>query len=217
MSDKLNIDSEQNGEDEFAEGCHSPSGRELAVPPRNFDIDMLSLELLSNSAQYKKYLAKSDPHEHAKRRGASARHQKHKERVMTMLMDLLEEYDDLGTFSTIGNSEIQRQFKSCVDKIIEFAEWTSYKDQDYGPSVYDKDHDENMMFGTMDGEENDNSANLHKTKKPTAATHKTGFPKATSKPSGDLPIRVESLPLSDAAKSFWGKKVTKKREDDPFA
>lgn len=91
------------------------------------EMDKLSLELLSNTSQYKKYLAKTDPNEMNKRNETSARLQRNKERVTSMLLNLLDEYEDLTTYSTTGNTEIQRQFKTCVDKILDFVEWTNYK------------------------------------------------------------------------------------------
>jgi sugar-specific transcriptional regulator TrmB len=128
------------------------------------EMDKLSLELLSNTSQYKKYLAKTDPNETAKRNETSVRLQRNKERVTSMLLNLLDEYEDLTTYSTTGNTEIQRQFKTCIDKIIDFVEWTNYKQ----PLNQDLD----MMFDYT-GPEN------------------------------------KSVPVSNLAKSFWGKKVTK--------
>lgn len=97
------------------------------------EIDQLSLELLSNSSHYKKYLAKSDPVEST---GNSARLFKNKERVQTMLTDLLDDYDGLTTFSMTGNGEIQRKFKACVDKILDFLEWTNYKNSPEQNAAY---------------------------------------------------------------------------------
>jgi len=133
-------------------------------------MDKLSLELLSNTSQYKKYLAKTDPNETAKRNEISARLQRNKERVTTMLLNLLDEYEDLTTFSTTGNTEIQRQFKSCVDKILDFVEWTNYKQ----PLNQDAD----MMFECSE-------------------------PVLVPGPA------QSNVPMSNIAKSFWGKKVTK--------
>ena len=137
------------------------------------EIDKLSLELLSNTSQYKKYLAKNDPNEYVQSRTTSTRLKKHKERVMTMLMDLLDEYDDLTTFSNTGNTEIQRQFKQCVDKILDFVEWTSYKHTSGG-------EDDDVLFGSIEE------------------------PKET-------PSAVHFGGITNTAKSFWGKKVTKSR------
>lgn len=160
------------------------------------EIDLLSLELLSNSSQYKKYLAKIDPHEFSKRRLNSARLQKHKERVMTMLMDLLDEYNDLESFSSIGNSEIQKQFKSCVEKILDFTECTYYKDKsgNYGSNANEDD----MMFDRFDAD---------------ADTYSYASTKPPSKYSGKK--YENDFPISDTAKSFWGKKVAKSN-CDPF-
>jgi len=169
------------------------------------EIDKLSLELLSNTSQYKKYLAKNDPNEYVQSRTTSTRLKKHKERVMTMLMDLLDEYDDLTddlridhlddqserhpriqsvlsgrdrftTFSNTGNTEIQRQFKQCVDKILDFVEWTSYKHKSGGGGG---DNDDDTLFGSIE-----------EPKETPSAVH---------------------FGITNTAKSFWGKKVTKSR------
>lgn len=104
------------------------------------EIDQLSLELLSNSSHYKKYLAKSEPSDES----SSTRLLKNKERVQSMLTELLDDYDGLTTFSMTGNGEIQRKFKICVDKILDFLEWTSYKDSHEEPHYSEAD---DVMFG----------------------------------------------------------------------
>lgn len=122
------------------------------------EMDKLSLELLSNTSQYKKYLAKTDPNETAKRNETSVRLQRNKERVTSMLLNLLDEYEDLTTYSTTGNTEIQRQFKTCVDKILDFVEWTNYKQ----PLNQDPDTMFDYMEPEMGPEDNKPVANLAK-------------------------------------------------------
>lgn len=87
------------------------------------ELDRLSLELLSNSTHYKKYLAKTDPDAKQRTLQEIRRFSKHKSKVADLLMELLEDYEDLGTTSIVANTNIQRIFKECVEKTMQFIEW----------------------------------------------------------------------------------------------
>jgi hypothetical protein len=87
------------------------------------ELDRLSLELLSNTTHYKKYLAKTDPDAKLRTLQDMRRFSKHKSKVADLLMELLEDYEDLGTTSIVANTNIQRIFKECVEKTMQFIEW----------------------------------------------------------------------------------------------
>ena len=90
---------------------------------RQKEIDRLSLELLSNTTHYKKYLAKTDPESKTRSLHETRRFQKHKSKVMDLLCELMDDYEDLTTSSVVANTNIQTVFRECVGKIMQFIEW----------------------------------------------------------------------------------------------
>jgi hypothetical protein len=87
------------------------------------ELDRLSLELLSNTTHYKKYLAKTDPDAKNRTLQEMRRFSKHKSKVAELFLELLDDYEDLGTTSIVANTNIQRIFKECVEKTMQFIEW----------------------------------------------------------------------------------------------
>lgn len=114
---------------------------------RQREVDRLSLELLSNAKQYKKYIAKNHPEERLKRVEESRRFLKYKSRVGALFMELLDEYEDLGSTSLLVGTELQTMFKECVEKTVQHLEWTEYN-QKSAASEYDGgDAEDDMLFG----------------------------------------------------------------------
>lgn len=114
------------------------------------EIDLLSLELLSNSKQYKRYIAKNCPEEQLEHEKNAARLATYKSRVAGLFMELLEEYENLEPASSIVNNELQTVFKECVNKMIQHIEWTgcnrnsssiSQDDDEYG------EPEDDVLFG----------------------------------------------------------------------
>jgi len=97
---------------------------------RQKEIDQLSLELLSNTTHYKKYLAKTDPESQTKTLQETRRFQKHKSKVMEVVCDLMDDYEGLTTTSIVANTNIQSMFKECVGKIMQFIEWRDCMEPD---------------------------------------------------------------------------------------
>lgn len=87
------------------------------------ELDRLSLELLSNTTHYKKYLAKTDPESKHRTLLEMRRFGKHKSKLAELFLELLDDYEDLGTTSIVANTSIQRIFKECVEKAMQFIEW----------------------------------------------------------------------------------------------
>jgi hypothetical protein len=106
------------------------------------EADRLSLELLSNTSHYKKYLAKNDPDTKQQNMRDIQRFHKHKSKIADLLSDLLDEYEDLGTVSVLANTDIQTIFKECVLKTMRFIEWRDCMDM--------AEEDGDMMFQSMD-------------------------------------------------------------------
>jgi hypothetical protein len=100
------------------------------------ELDRLSLELLSNTSHYKKYLAKTDPDAKNRTLQEMRRFSKHKTKVIDMFLELLEDYEELGTTSVIANTNIQHLFKECVAKTMQFIEWRDFMEPGDGETLF---------------------------------------------------------------------------------
>jgi len=101
------------------------------------EINRLSLELLSNTTHYKKYLAKNDPAAIHRNARDVHRFHKHKSKIVDLFLDLLDDYEDLGTISNIANTDIQNIFKECVNKTMRFIEWRDSMDLGDDDTMFD--------------------------------------------------------------------------------
>jgi hypothetical protein len=118
------------------------------------ELDRLSLELLSNTTHYKKYLAKSDPESKHRTLLEMRRFGKHKSKLAELFLELLEDYEDLGTTSIVANTSIQRIFKECVEKAMQFIEWRDCMESGDDDTLFehvdetaeDTDQDERDVF-----------------------------------------------------------------------
>ena len=114
---------------------------------RQREVDRLSLELLSNTKNYKKYMAKNCPEEQMKRVEYANRFLKYKSRITAMFIDLIDEYENDGEDeSSIGN-EIHSVFKEFVQKSIQHLEWTEYSNtSSENANEFD---DDDIMFANI--------------------------------------------------------------------
>lgn len=101
------------------------------------ELDRLSLELLSNTNHYKKYLAKNDPESKPRKLQEMRRFGKHKTKVMELFSELLDDYEELGTTSIIANTNIQHLFKECVEKTMQFIEWRDCMEPGDGETLFE--------------------------------------------------------------------------------
>jgi len=136
---------------------------------RQREVDRLSLELLSNSKHYKKYIAKNHPEEGLKRASDNRQFLKYKSRVAALCIELLDEYEDLGESSSLVGSELQHIFKECVQKMIQHLEWAEYNHSNTDSAGFE---DEDMMFPTMSSSSH---RNKRKPKPNTSATSADPF------------------------------------------
>lgn len=108
------------------------------------ELDRLSLELLSNTTHYKKYLAKTDPEAKTRTLQEMRRFSKHKPKVTQLFLELLDDYEDLGTTSMTANTSIQRIFKECVDKTMQFIEWRDCMEPGDGETLFEDIQEEEV-------------------------------------------------------------------------
>ena len=95
---------------------------------RQREVDLLSLELLSNKKHYKKLVAKDCPEEQLKRVDESRRFSKYKSRIAALFIELLDEYENEGEEESTHtiSPELRSLFKETVQKTVQHLEWTEY-------------------------------------------------------------------------------------------
>jgi hypothetical protein len=117
---------------------------------RQKQIDQMTLELLVNKSQYRKYLEKTDPAEYARKQERYDRFIKYRSQIGTMFRDLLNDYSVSGSSPHLGNSDIQELFSAFVDKSVYFFETREY-DQSAMPydQEADQEEDDEVLFGNI--------------------------------------------------------------------
>jgi hypothetical protein len=108
---------------------------------RQREVDLLSLELLSNKKHYKKFVAKNCPEEQLKRVDESRRFAKYKSRIAAMFIELLDEYEGEEDSHNIS-PDLRSLFKETIQKTMQHLEWAEYNRFD---KLCDFD-DEDVMF-----------------------------------------------------------------------
>ena len=108
------------------------------------DIDKLTLELLTNKSQYKKYLAKTDPEKHRASQEYLEKIEKYRYKIQSMFTQLLDDPDKQITH------EISEDFHSFVKTAIHHFEM---KELERDADTYRHDkfvEDEDVLFGNCD-------------------------------------------------------------------
>ncbi len=108
------------------------------------DIDKLTLELLTNKTQYKKYLAKTDPEKHRASQEYLEKIEKYRYKIQSMFTQLLDDPDKQITH------EISEDFHSFVKTAIHHFEMKELE-RETDIYSYDKNReDEDVLFGNCD-------------------------------------------------------------------
>jgi hypothetical protein len=144
-SSALNLDAEFHIFDPSTQKTQSEENFEKFREEQQREVDRISLELLSNTKHYKKYIAKNRPEERLKQVANKNRFLKYKSRVAALFIELLDEYEDLEESSILVNFELQSIFKECVQKTIQHLEWSEHN-QNARSSEFEEDDD--MMFAS---------------------------------------------------------------------
>ena len=124
------------------------------MQPPSQDIDKLTLELLINKNQYKKYLSKTDPEKFKTNQEHLEKINKYRGKIMTMFSQLLDNPEKQITTSI--NEDFDHFVKTCIChfEMKEIEKQDSYS--------YEKDDDEDMLFGNCETQiYNNNHDNQH--------------------------------------------------------
>jgi uncharacterized protein (DUF885 family) len=93
---------------------------------RRREIDQLSLELLSNTTQYRKMTKKTSSEERIRRQEDSSRFLKYKSRIAKLCNDLLENFDDPVEKDALAPPELQHCFAEFVQRAAQVFDWDDW-------------------------------------------------------------------------------------------
>jgi hypothetical protein len=130
---------------------------ELPEPMNN--IDKLTLELLINKSQYKKYVQKNDPAKYSENQVYLGKIQKYSYKIEQLFSSLLENPDQ--QITTDVNREFTHFVKTCI-QYFELKEMECVAEDHNGDPI-----DDETLFGTIDDSVASSSSSLwgHKIKK----------------------------------------------------
>jgi hypothetical protein len=111
---------------------------------KNVAIDKLTLELLMNKRQYRKYVEKHNPEEYTKKQTEYDRFLKYKPRISHLINELLNDYSVSGNSEHLGNLDIQDSFQSLLHSCMYFFETRDYDNREthYGEddTIFSPEH-----------------------------------------------------------------------------
>lgn len=154
-------------------------------------IDKMTLELLVNKRQYRKYLEKHNTAEYEHKQDSFMQFCKYKKQIGMLMQDLLNDYSVSGNSVHLGNTEIQEIFEAFILKSTYFFESKEHESNSFGFS----DDDEDTLFGSI--VENDEP------------TEQNELSQTTIYSSG-----LYTAPFANQFRqgnSFWGKNVVKRK------
>ena len=151
-------------------------------------IDKMTLELLVNKRQYRKYLEKHNTAEYEEKENNFTRFNKYKRQIGTLMQDLLNDYSVSGNSAHLGNTEIQDIFEAFIQKTTYFFESKEHETHSFG---YHED-DPDTLFETLIDPEDD------VTDDPPSISSSGLFP-------GSFANQFRQ------GNSFWGKNVVKRK------
>ena len=123
----------KNEDEEFEKMCAE----------RQREVDHLSLELLSNTKHYKKFISKNTPEDQLKRIEYSRRFSKYKSRITALFIELMDEYENDLSDSEYIERDLHSIFKEFVQKMTQHLEWKEYSGNSDSQNEFDED---DMMF-----------------------------------------------------------------------
>jgi hypothetical protein len=151
-------------------------------------LDQLTLELLMNKRQYRKYLEKTNPDEYEKRKEGYDRFMKYKGKTGHLMNELLNDYSVSGNSEHLGNVDIQDSFQHFLQNCIYFFETKDFEN----PRHLENHQEDDVLFLPK---------HIQSPEKP----EKTRVNPATSSAVFSAPFANHYRP----GNSFWGKNVSK--------
>ena len=190
-TNQFDVDAEKDNVDM---DIHTENSKSVVKNVPQQQIDQLTLELLMNKRQYRKYLEKTNPDEYEKRREGYDRFLKYKSKTSQLMNELLNEYSISGNSEHLGNLDIQDSFHQFLQNCIHFFETKDFENTDHFGK--EKEDPDDVIFSPNNMQ---SSSSSYEPKMKNASNY-TGS-------------AVFSAPFANhyrPGNSFWGKNVSKK-------
>ena len=185
----------------------TPETPELESIGKNVAIDKLTLELLMNKRQYRKYVEKHNPEEYTKKQTEYDRFLKYKPRISHLIHELLNDYSVSGNSEHLGNLDIQDSFQSLLNSCIYFFETRDYDNREshYGgqedDTIFSPEHMNSDSMKYSGGE----AGGIRGNSRERSLSEFTRNPTPTDSAVFSAPFANHYRP----GNSFWGKNVSK--------
>ena len=151
-------------------------------------IDKLTLELLTNKTQYKKYLAKEDPEKIQKQQESLDKIQKYKLKILNLTKEFLENPEKE------FNTEMNEMFKIFSKTIIKYIEMREVERENLYYEKSDEESDEEILFDSEKMEEN---------------THEDKDKSVQNTVLDVFSLETTIPRMNTSIQSFWGKSIRK--------
>ena len=157
-------------------------------------IDKLTLELLTNKTQYKKYLAKEDPEGSKKQQDYLGKIKKYRSKILGLSKDFLENPEK--SF----NREMNEMFKIYAETAIKYIEMREIERENlFNKDDFEEKEEDEVLF---DYDKMENGSDNEESEEYENTVSKKGFLDAFSLES--------TLPrMNPEIQSFWGKSIRK--------
>ena len=158
-------------------------------------INKLTLELLTNKTQYKKYLAKEDPEGSQKQQDYLGKIKKYRSKILGLSKDFLENPEK--SF----NREMNEMFKIYAETAIKYIEMREIERENlFNKDEFEEKEEDEVLF---DCDKMENGSDNEETEEYENTVSKKEFLDAFSLES--------TLPrMNPEIQSFWGKSIRKK-------
>jgi hypothetical protein len=144
---------------------------ELPVPEPMNSIDKLTLELLINKSQYKKYVQKNDPTKYSENQVYLGKIERYRYKIEHLFSSLLENPDQ--QITTDINRDFTYFVKTCI-QYFELKEIDNMTEDRNGDPI-----DEETLFGDIDNDTPSSSSSFWGTKINKTGSGSTYMPKYT--------------------------------------
>ena len=183
--------SPENTHNSKEEPEHLPNEEHTA---KQKQIDKMTLELLVNKRQYRKYLEKHNTAEYEQKQDSFMQFCKYKKQIGMLMQELLNDYSVSGNSAHLGNTEIHDIFEAFIQKSTYFFESKEHELQSFGFRADDEDED--TLFGSITENEVDEIDEPSNTSMSMSSSGFYTAPFANQFRQGN---------------SFWGKNVVKRK------
>ena len=193
LSPENNVLSEPENNTISREDHESLTNEEITAKQKQ--IDKMTLELLVNKQQYRKYLKKHYTVEYEHKQETFMQFCKHKKQIGKLMNELLNDYSVSGNSLDLGNTEIHDIFEAFIQKTTYFFESRQHGLQSF--DVRENEDDDDTLFGCIT--ENDVVDSVDSVEQSNTSMSSSGL------------YTTPFVNQFRQGNSFWGKNVVKRK------